>query len=229
MRLLSASLCLLVLVCVLPPPTDSTKTDDFNKVLDDLNTVLTTAKTSYNTFASKLYPKKNEVKDYYWKTLDVNLLSLRGEFNTAISDFKNQDLRPQTNASTPEVLARVNEIADDTTAPYTEAADERKDGFLQYSQVEGQKLLDLFSQADSKLQTLEAKDLEIAALETQVKNTVIEDSEVKKLRQTLHLITRQIQNMQFNEEEKTRSDGNSGIKQIRTRYGKSVINFKQKW
>ena len=214
----------LVLVCVLQPPAECTKTDEFNQVLEDLDEVLTKAKKSYSDFSAKLNPKRREVSDYYWKTLDANFLNLRGDFNTAVSNFKNLELRPQSNASTSEVLAKVAEIADDATAPYIAKAEGRKEEFLKYSKSEGQKLLDLFNQADSKLKTLEAKDLEIAALENQVENTVIEDPEVKKLRQTLHLITRQIQNMQFNEEEKTRSDGNSGIKQIRTRYGKNIIN-----
>ena len=59
-------------------------------------------------------------------------------------------------------------------------------------------------------------------LKKEVEGIIIEDPEVKKLKETLYLITRQIQNMQFNEEEKTRSDGNSGIKQIRQRTSKRL-------
>ena len=61
-------------------------------------------------------------------------------------------------------------------------------------------------------------------LKKEVEGIIIEDPEVKKLKETLYLITRQIQNMQFNEEEKTRSDGNSGIKQIRQRTSKCPVN-----
>ena len=86
----------------------------------------------------------------------------------------------------------------------------------------GTKLEQLAEDAVKNLEELQTKDKEISDLQDNLENLVIEDPEVKKLKETLYLITRQIQNMQFNEEEKTRSDGNSGIKQIRTRSGKYI-------
>ena len=61
-----------------------------------------------------------------------------------------------------------------------------------------------------------------------IQQATIGDEDVDRLRRELHLMSRQCQLQQFNEEEKVRSDGNSGIKQIRTRNCKYMPVFRIK-
>ncbi|XP_057315550.1 uncharacterized protein LOC130656666 [Hydractinia symbiolongicarpus] len=57
----------------------------------------------------------------------------------------------------------------------------------------------------------------ISNMEKKMKEETLGDDDIANLRGELNLISRQVQQQQFNEEEKVRSDGNSGIKQIRAR------------
>ena len=114
------------------------------------------------------------------------------------------------------------DLARESTENHIAENEEKLQEFLDFHNTNGDTLVNLAKETLAKVEALEAKDAEIAKLKEEAENLVVKDAEVDKLKDTLYLLTRQIQSMQFNEEEKTRSDGNSGIKQIRTRYSKCL-------
>lgn len=192
---------------------------EFQSVLNEVKTLEKSGSSTINEMGSEVNQKRNSVSSYYWNQLkpkSVSLIaSLGSEGNSFISEIKKK-----TNYTADEILKDMANLAHETTSPHIAANAKKVEAFLAFHEIEGDKLRELAETAESKMNLLNTKDEEIAALKDEVNNIVIEDPEVAKLKKTLHLLTRQIQNMQFNEEEKTRSDGNSGIKQIRTRYSK---------
>ena len=165
--------------------------------------------------------KKTAVGSFYWKELKTKFVDLIASMGSEGNAFI-AEIKVKTNFSSESILKDISDLAEQTTSPHIVSNAEKVKTFLEHHKIEGDKLKELAETAESKLNLLNSKDEEIAALKDEVNNIVIEDPEVAKLKKTLHLLTRQIQNMQFNEEEKTRSDGNSGIKQIRTRYSKNL-------
>ena len=194
---------------------------EFQSVLDQVKALEKSGTKTINEMGDEVNDKKTAVGSFYWnelKTKFVDLIANMGsEGNALISEIK-----VKTNFSSESILKDIADLAEQTTSPHIASNAEKVKTFLEHHKIEGDKLKELAETAESKLNLLNSKDEEIAALKDEVNNIVIEDPEVAKLKKTLHLLTRQIQNMQFNEEEKTRSDGNSGIKQIRTRYSKNL-------
>ena len=194
----------------------------FQTVLDEVKALEESGTSTINGMTNEVNDKRKAVSSFYWNELKTKFVTLIAQMGTDGNAFINE-IKSKTNYTDTSILEDIADLAQQKTSPHIAANAQKVQAFLDYHKIKGDELSELAESAQSKLNELDDKDKEIAALKSEVENIVIEDPEVKKLKKTLHLITRQIQNMQFNEEEKTRSDGNSGIKQIRIRYSKSIF------
>eukprot|EP00111_Clytia_hemisphaerica_P017985 TCONS_00053240-protein len=189
----------------------------FNKVLDDIRTLEQSGYTAIRDMSQEINKVKSTVGTSYWKGSKKLLTNIYSKIGKDSNTFQNL-IRARTNFRTNQTLLdAIDELATSYSSNHLSESEDKFQDFLKFHETEGGKLLELADAAEDTLADLVKKHQEIKDLKEEVEEIIIEDPEVKKLKETLYLITRQIQNMQFNEEEKTRSDGNSGIKQIRTR------------
>ncbi|XP_066927101.1 uncharacterized protein [Clytia hemisphaerica] len=193
------------------------KINRIQTAIDAATVIQKGATKNINDFNGDVTALKNSIGNHYWKVRNPALGQIQKDIGTVKSALDTL-IKEKLNWKQEKLLKDIVDLADTTTSEHIEANEQKvKDYISNVHEVEGGKLEQLAENAVNKLDELQKKDKEISNLQDNLENLTIEDPEIKKLKETLYLITRQIQNMQFNEEEKTRSDGNSGIKQIRTR------------
>jgi len=228
-RTMSPKLCwvcsFILVFCILSTET-STLDEDFKKAVADLIEIHSELSTQFGKIHQLVKTSREDVNRFYYKRLVGNYSQMKTSFYNKRDKFVLGLLKESTDFNSKDTDQKLAEMAAKHTKADLVAADNKLSEFLKMSGEEEKKLLDLGKAVLGKLEDIDRIDEKLAEIRNKTSASGAEDAEVEKLKKTLYLITRQIQNMQFNEEEKTRSDGNSGIKQIRTRYagGKSYFS-----
>ena len=190
--------------------------EDLGKQLDVLIESLSRLENDTKKQQSDLVSIKSDVLNYYNQKIRPFYDNLNIRERNKTNDF-DKDTKDSKNA----MQAAENEIW--KTKSVTVLEKKNKDGFLKnlssfvdYLKNEELYLTNFVDNISMKASYIDGLSNWVDNATNNYTELTINDRIVARLESDLYMIERQVQLQQFNEEEKTRSDGISGIKQVRS-------------
>lgn len=130
-------------------------------------------------------------------------------------------VKNETNRGDPGWTVRMNDIIGKHTPSNLEEFNQKLRTFMKFVMRKQREFEQIGTKITGHWEEIQAIGEWINSSEERLGAGGLQNADVAQMESQLYLLTKQIQSQQFNEEEKTRSDGFSGIKQVRVRYCKN--------